>query len=55
MRSLICALLPGTDWKRCAASLPVYTALRVNDQWRIVFRWRGTDAEEVRIVDYHKG
>jgi proteic killer suppression protein len=25
----------------------------VNDQFRICFRWVGTDAEEVEIVDYH--
>jgi proteic killer suppression protein len=28
-------------------------SIRVNDQWRICFRWRGEDALEVEIVDYH--
>ena len=28
-------------------------SLRVNDQFRICFRWTGSDAEEVEIVDYH--
>jgi proteic killer suppression protein len=28
-------------------------SIRVNDQWRIVFRWEGGDAHEVSIVDYH--
>ena len=28
-------------------------SIRINDQWRIVFRWDGGDAYEVRIVDYH--
>jgi len=27
--------------------------LRVNDQWRIVFRWEASDAHEVEINDYH--
>ena len=27
--------------------------IRINDQWRICFRWLGTDAYEVEIVDYH--
>jgi proteic killer suppression protein len=27
--------------------------VRVNDQYRICFRWTGTDAEDVEIVDYH--
>jgi proteic killer suppression protein len=30
-----------------------YLSIRVNDQWRIVFRWIGTDAEDVRLIDYH--
>lgn len=29
-------------------------SIRVNDQWRIVFRWRSGDAHDVRIVDYHR-
>ncbi|QSB13926.1 type II toxin-antitoxin system RelE/ParE family toxin [Natronosporangium hydrolyticum] len=28
-------------------------SIRVNDQWRIVFRWESGDAHEVTIVDYH--
>jgi proteic killer suppression protein len=28
-------------------------SIRVNDQWRIVFRWEGGDAHDVSIVDYH--
>jgi proteic killer suppression protein len=28
-------------------------SIRVNDQWRICFRWHGQDAFEVEIVDYH--
>ena len=27
--------------------------LRINDQWRIVFRWDDGDALDVDIVDYH--
>ena len=27
--------------------------IRVNDQWRICFRWHGEDALDVEIVDYH--
>ena len=30
-------------------------SLRVNDQFRICFRWTGSDAEDVEIVDYHRG
>ncbi|MBM3878327.1 MAG: hypothetical protein FJ387_01175 [Verrucomicrobia bacterium] len=28
-------------------------SIRVNDQWRIWFRWEGEDASDVEIVDYH--
>jgi proteic killer suppression protein len=28
-------------------------SIRINDQWRICFRWAGTDAHDVEIVDYH--
>ncbi|MBM3131738.1 MAG: type II toxin-antitoxin system RelE/ParE family toxin [Chloroflexi bacterium] len=28
-------------------------SIRVNDQWRICFRWDGKDAYDVEITDYH--
>ncbi len=28
-------------------------SIRINDQWRICFRWREGDAYDVEIVDYH--
>ncbi|MGD9878577.1 MAG: type II toxin-antitoxin system RelE/ParE family toxin [Reyranella sp.] len=28
-------------------------SIRINDQWRVCFRWTGSDAEDVEIVDYH--
>lgn len=28
-------------------------SIRVNDQWRICFRWLGTNAHDVEFVDYH--
>jgi proteic killer suppression protein len=27
--------------------------IRVNDQWRVCFRWRDGEADDVEIVDYH--
>lgn len=27
--------------------------IRINDQWRICFIWRGEDAHEIDITDYH--
>ena len=28
-------------------------SIRINDQWRICFRWKDSDAYDVEIVDYH--
>ncbi|MBV9217470.1 MAG: type II toxin-antitoxin system RelE/ParE family toxin [Acidobacteria bacterium] len=28
-------------------------SIRINDQYRVCFRWTGQDAEDVEIVDYH--
>ncbi len=28
-------------------------SIRINDQWRIVFRWENINAYEVEILDYH--
>ncbi len=28
-------------------------SIRINDQWRICFKWRDGDAYEVEITDYH--
>jgi len=28
-------------------------SIRINDRWRICFEWRGRDAYNVEIVDYH--
>ena len=29
-------------------------SIRINDQWRVVFMWKGSDAYEVEVVDYHR-
>ena len=30
-----------------------FWSLRINDQWRIVFRWEGQNALDVQVIDYH--
>ena len=30
-------------------------SIRINDQWRLCFTWKNSDADDVEIVDYHKG
>jgi len=28
-------------------------SIRINDRWRICFKWEGSDVQDVEIVDYH--
>jgi proteic killer suppression protein len=44
---------PGNRLEALRGDLAGFHSIRINDQWRVVFRWRGSDAENVRIVDYH--
>ena len=30
-----------------------FYSIRINDQWRIVFKWEGNNAHDVEIMDYH--
>lgn len=30
-----------------------FYSIRINDQWRIVFRWKDSNAQDVEIIDYH--
>ena len=31
----------------------VFYSIRINDQWRIIFKWSAGNAFEVEIIDYH--
>jgi proteic killer suppression protein len=46
---------PGNRLEALRGKLRGRHSIRINDQWRIVFRWEGSDAHEVRITDYHEG
>jgi proteic killer suppression protein len=46
-------LPPGNRLEALKGDLRGMHSIRVNDQWRIVFRWDDGDAYEVTIVDYH--
>jgi toxin HigB-1 len=45
---------PGNRLEALQGDLAGHHSIRINDQWRIVFRWEGNHAHDVRIVDYHK-
>ena len=40
--------------EKLRGDLSGYWSLRINDQWRIVFRWEGDDALDGQIVGYHR-
>ncbi len=44
---------PGNRLEALKGSRQGQHSIRINDQWRICFRWTGQDAEDVEIVDYH--
>jgi len=44
---------PANRLEKLAGDRQGQHSIRINDKWRICFRWVGTDAENVEIVDYH--
>ena len=46
---------PGNRLEALRGELRGFHSIRVNDQWRLVFRWSNGAAHEVRLLDYHKG
>lgn len=44
---------PGNRLERLKGDRAGQYSIRINDQYRICFRWQGEDAFAVEIVDYH--
>jgi toxin HigB-1 len=44
---------PSNRLEKLKGALRGSYSIRINDQWRVVFRWHDGHAHEVRIVDYH--
>ena len=44
---------PGNRLEMLRGKRAGQMSIRINDQWRICFRWVEKDAEDVEIVDYH--
>jgi proteic killer suppression protein len=44
---------PGNRLELLKGDLAGRHSIRINDQWRIVFRWADSGPEDVEIVDYH--
>ncbi len=44
---------PSNHLELLKGKLAGFHSIRINKQWRIVFRWKGQDAHDVEITDYH--
>jgi proteic killer suppression protein len=44
---------PGNRLEKLSGDRSGQHSIRINDQWRVCFRWRDGHAHDVEIVDYH--
>ena len=44
---------PSNRLEKLAGKLKEFYSIRINDQWRIIFKWNSGNAFEVEIIDYH--
>jgi proteic killer suppression protein len=44
---------PSNRLEKLRGEFSEYYSIRINDQWRIIFKWRDGEPHEVRVVDYH--
>ena len=44
---------PANRLEKLSGAASEFYSIRINDQWRIIFKWINNSAEEVEIVDYH--
>ena len=44
---------PSNKLEKLSGKLKGFYSIRVNDQWRIIFKWENNHASEVEIIDYH--
>jgi proteic killer suppression protein len=44
---------PSNRLEKLRGNLRNFHSVRINDQWRVIFRWHDGDAFDVQIIDYH--
>jgi proteic killer suppression protein len=44
---------PSNRLEKLKGNLKEFYSIRINNQWRIIFKWNNGNATEVEIVDYH--
>jgi proteic killer suppression protein len=45
---------PSNKLEKLSGKLSDFYSIRINDQWRIIFKWEDGNANDVTILDYHK-
>lgn len=45
---------PGNRLEKLIGDLSEFHSVRINQQWRLIFRWVDGGAEDVEIIDYHR-
>ena len=45
---------PSNKLEKLSGKMNDFYSIRINDQWRIVFKWDEGNANGVTIIDYHK-
>jgi proteic killer suppression protein len=45
---------PSNRLEKLSGNMKELHSIRINGQWRIVFKWENNHASEVEIIDYHK-
>ncbi|MFO7934359.1 MAG: type II toxin-antitoxin system RelE/ParE family toxin [Bacteroidales bacterium] len=44
---------PSNRLEKLSGKLKNYHSIRINSQWRIIFRWKDDNSYDVEIIDYH--
>ena len=44
---------PANRLEKLSGKLKNFYSIRINDQWRIIFKWNAGNASVVEIIDYH--
>lgn len=44
---------PSNRLEKLSGKMKDFYSIRINDQWRIIFKWNSGNAFEVEIIDYH--
>ncbi|MEI9944798.1 MAG: type II toxin-antitoxin system RelE/ParE family toxin [Chitinophagaceae bacterium] len=44
---------PSNRLEKLSGKLKDFYSIRINNQWRIIFKWNTGNASSVEIIDYH--